>query len=95
MVLDRPRPRVEQDFGSGWNCSMRRIEIVARGGAWAVKHGDGYLGVVPDEAQARSLAAVLREQPAAPVRGSGRDAILADANGAEPLHGQGSTRASA
>jgi hypothetical protein len=45
----------------------RRLSIAPCGDGWAIKHGDGFLGVSADREEAMRLLRTLQEQPSEPL----------------------------
>jgi hypothetical protein len=56
MAFDDPAPPVQ---------TGRRLSVVPCGGGWAIKHGDGFLGVSASREEALRLLQSLSEAPAA------------------------------
>jgi hypothetical protein len=57
MAFDDPAPPFEPN---------RRLSIVPCHEGWAIKHGDGFLGVSADREEALRLLEVLQTEPANP-----------------------------
>jgi hypothetical protein len=49
----------------------RRLSIVACRDGWAIKHGDGFLGVSADREEAMRLLRTLQDEPASAALRSG------------------------
>jgi hypothetical protein len=45
----------------------RRLSIVPFTGGWAIKHGDGFLGISADRDEAIRLLRTLQDEPAEPL----------------------------
>jgi hypothetical protein len=56
MAFDDPAPPAE---------SGRNLSVVPVGNGWAIKHGNGFLGVSASREEALRLMQTLREAPAA------------------------------
>ena len=56
MAFDDPSPPVESD---------RRLSLVPWGDRWAIKHGNGFLGVSADRDEALRLLSALQQPVAA------------------------------
>jgi hypothetical protein len=57
MAFDEPAPPAEPG---------RRLSVVRHGDGWAIKHGDGFLGVSTCRQEALRLLQTLRDAPAQP-----------------------------
>jgi hypothetical protein len=57
MAYDDPTPP---------QTSGRQLSIVPCTGGWAIKHGDGFLGVAADREEAVRLVRTLIEEPSKP-----------------------------
>ena len=49
----------------------RRLSVVACREGWAIKHGEGFLGVSADREEALRLLRVLQDAPAQPLSRAG------------------------